>query len=168
MKPIIALTLGTILIAGAAAQAQDQQTEPANSAGCGVGALLFEGKQGIAPQILANLTNNTYLTNTSSITSGTAGCNSEGVVTPPAKVRVLVTSSLDNLARDVAKGDGEALESLADAITVDKEDRSLFRTTMKNNFGRIFPTSDVTGDEVWAHIHAVMSGDEQLRRYVEA
>jgi hypothetical protein len=166
MNYVLALGLaGAIAVSGVALAQESGQT--ADSTGCGIGTNLFEGQSGVGPQIMA-VTTNGLLTNTFSVTSGTAGCNSDGVVALPTDVRVIVASSLDGLARDVARGEGETLESLADAMTIDEGDKLLFRTELQGNFDRIFPADNVSGDEVWAHIHAVMTENETLRRYVSA
>ena len=100
---VLALTVG-------APAAWAQQGEPASSSGCGVGTILFEGQKGAVPQILAVTTNGSFGNQTFGITSGTLGCEKDGVVRSPTKVRVLLMSSLDNLATDVARGEGETLE----------------------------------------------------------
>ena len=56
------------------AQAQQENT------GCGLGTMLFDGQQGIAPQVLAVTTNGTSGNQTFGITSGTLGCTQDGVV----------------------------------------------------------------------------------------
>lgn len=166
MNYIVALGLAGVIAGSGAAMAQDSG-QTADSTGCGVGTLLFEGKSGVGPQVLAVTTNGSSY-NTFSVTSGTAGCNKNGVVALPADVRVVVASNLDGLARDVAKGEGETLDSLADAMTIDEADKLQFRTALKGNFARIFPTDNVSSEEVWAHIHAVINEDETLRHYVSA
>ena len=162
-KTAISVALATALAAGAA-WAQDKE-ETADSSGCGVGTMLFDGQRGAAPQILAVTTNGTF-SQTFSVSTGTLGCNSDGVVNPPTEVRMIVVSNLDGLARDTARGSGETLDSLAQAMAIEPTDRSLFFTTMQDNFARIFPSEDVTADEVLTSIHAVMAEDAALSRYV--
>src|SRR5690606_21045070 len=48
--------------------------------GCGLGSKLFEGQRGVAPQVLAVTTNGTFGNQTFGISSGTLGCNQDGVV----------------------------------------------------------------------------------------
>lgn len=166
MNYLVALGLAGVIAGSGVAMAQDSG-QTADSTGCGVGTLLFEGQSGVGPQVLAVTTNGSFI-NTFSVTSGTAGCNQNGVVAFPADVRVVVASNLDGLARDVAKGEGEALDTLADAMTIDEADKLQFRTALKGNFARIFPTDNVSSEEVWAHIYAVINEDETLRHYVSA
>jgi hypothetical protein len=164
---VLASALLAVAVGGPAAWAQDQG-ERASSAGCGVGTILFEGQRGPVPQILAVTTNGTSGNQTFGITTGTLGCEKDGVVRPPTKVRMLMISSLDNLAGDVARGDGETLESLASLMVVAPEDKARFFGTLQQNFGRIFPREDVTVDEVIASLNAVLAQDAVLQRYVIA
>ena len=156
-----------VLVLGAPA-AWAQQGETADSTGCGLGTMLFEGQKGIAPQILAVTTNGTSGNQTFGITSGTLGCTQDGVVRPPAEVKVLLMSSLDSLAADVARGEGETLRSLAVLMAIEETDQPRFFTSLQDNFVRIFPTENVTADEVITAIDAVLAEDVVLSRYVDA
>jgi hypothetical protein len=158
---------GLAVLGAAAAQAQDQG-ETASSAGCGVGTILFEGQQGVAPQVLAVTTNGTFGNQTFGISSGTLGCTQDGVVRPPTAVRMLLMSSLDNLATDVAQGEGETLDSLAQAMAIQDPDRAVFLAALQENFTRIFPSENVTADEVFTSINAVLVEEPTLRRYAIA
>jgi hypothetical protein len=151
----------------AAAQAQEQG-ETASSAGCGVGTILFEGQQGVGPQVLAVTTNGTFGNQTFGISSGTLGCTQDGVVRPPTAVRMLLMSSLDNLATDVARGEGETLNSLARAMAIEDPDRTVFFAALQDNFARIFPSENVTADDVFTSINAVLVDEPELRRYAAA
>lgn len=165
MRLVMASALLTLALAVPAASAQEDET--ASSAGCGLGTMLFDGQSGIGPQVLAVTTNGTSGNQTFGITSGTLGCTKDGVVRPPAEVRVLLMSSLDNLAADVARGQGETLVSLANLMAIDEADQQRFFVSLQGNFVRIFPSEAVTADEVITSINAVMAEDEVLARYVD-
>jgi hypothetical protein len=149
---------------GVAAQGQ----ETASSSGCGVGTILFEGQKGPAPQVLAATTNGSLGNQTFGISSGTLGCERDAVVRSPTEVRMLMISSLDSLATDVARGQGETLQSLAALMAVEPEHQALFFASLQGDFGRIFPSENVTADEVIVSINAVLAGDPVLQRYVIA
>jgi Protein of unknown function (DUF3015) len=166
MRTLILPTVLVLALATPAALAQEDET--ANSTGCGLGTMIFEGQKGIAPQVLAVTTNGTSGNQTFGITSGTLGCTQEGVVRPPTKVRMLLMSSLDNLAVDVARGDGETLESLARALSVEQPDKRRFFAALQDNFLRIFPNENVTAEEVLVAMNAVLAEDTVLSRYVVA
>jgi hypothetical protein len=120
------------------------------------------------PQVLAVTTNGSLGNQTFGITSGTLGCTKNGLVKSPSEVRMLVVSSLDNLARDVARGEGETLKSLATAMKVEDSDQGAMFTALQGNFTRIFSSENVTADEVIVSINAVMEEDAVLARYVRA
>jgi hypothetical protein len=163
MRMLIVPTVLTLALAAPAALAQNGET--ANSTGCGLGTMVFEGQDGVAPQVLAVTTNGTSGNQTFGITSGTLGCTQDGVVRSPAEVRMLLMSSLDNLAADVARGEGETLESLASLAGVEDQDRPRFFVALQENFARIFPDEDVTADEALASLNAVLAEDSVLSRY---
>jgi Protein of unknown function (DUF3015) len=166
MRTLVVPMVLALALATPAALAQEGET--ANSTGCGLGTIVFEGQKGIAPQILAVTTNGTSGNQTFGISSGTLGCTQEGVVRPPTKVRMLLMSSLDNLAVDVARGDGETLASLASLLSVEGQDRPRFFSALQNNFVRIFPNENVTAEEVLVSMNAVLAEDAVLSRYVVA
>jgi hypothetical protein len=167
MRLAMASAILVVALGGPTAWAQEKG-EPASSAGCGVGTILFEGQKGAAPQILAVTTNGTLGNQTFGITSGTLGCEKDGVVRSPTKVRMLMVSSLDNLSGDVARGEGETLDSLASLMTVAPADQPRFFATLQRNFTRLFPSENVTVDEVIASMNAVLAEDAVLQRYVIA
>lgn len=166
MLRLATATIVGLMIAAPAAVAQQQQGEVPGSTGCGVGTILFNGQRGVAPQVLAVTTNGTFGNQTFGITSGTLGCTRDGVIRPPTEVRMLVVSNLDNLARDVARGEGETLESLAQLIEIDPADQARFFGTLQANFGQIFPNENANADDVIAQIQATMAEDAVLSRYL--
>ena len=91
MRAIIATAFLALTVGAPTAWAQ--QGEPASSAGCGAGSILFEGQKGPVPQILAVTTNGSFGNQTFGITSGTLGCEKDGVVRSPTKVRMMVVSA---------------------------------------------------------------------------
>jgi hypothetical protein len=163
MRTLIVPAALALALATPAALAQ--QDETASSSGCGLGTMLFEGQKGVAPQVLAVTTNGTSGNQTFGISSGTLGCTQNGVVRPPTKVRVLLMSSLDSLAVDTARGNGETLQSLASLLAVEEQDKARFFVAMQDNFVRIFPSENVTADEVFASMNAVLAEDAVLSRY---
>lgn len=139
-----------------------------NNVGCGLGTMVFEGQSGVAPQVLAVTTNGTLGNQTFGITFGTLGCTKNGVVDPPQAAAVYTASNIDNLARDAARGDGEALDSLAEVIGVEEQDKAAFFAMSKENFTTIFASENTTAEDVLAAWYGVMAEDEVLQRYAAA
>lgn len=136
-----------------------------NVGSCGWGSKLFKGQQGIAPQVLAVTTNGTSGNQTFGITSGTSGCTQDGIVTSTWKTAMFIDGNKKKLARDMAKGQGETLASLASLIGVRKEDRDTFYRVSQEHFTRIFPSEGVSSDRVRASLRAVVAHNARLAKY---
>ncbi len=109
MKKLIA---GAILL-GASSMAFAQP-------GCGVGAMIWKGQSGIAPHVLAATTNGTFGNQTFGMTTGTLGCQTNQSVQSMA---MYMDSNIDKVARDMSRGSGENLDTLAVLLGVDEADR---------------------------------------------
>lgn len=139
-----------------------------NSVGCGLGSQLFDGQSGVFPQVLAVTTNGTFGNQTFGITSGTLGCESDGTVQASARVPMFVGSNLDGLARDMARGHGEALDSLASLMGIAAADKDAFANVAKTHYSAIFANTNVTSGDVLSALYDAMTKDEKLARYVPA
>lgn len=120
-----------------------------NNAGCGIGTLLFEsvGKPngGWLLQMTASWTNST-LSNTFSMTTGTINCAGHINKVVSNEVYEFVTANMDNLAKDIAMGHGDTINSLGTMLEV--KDVDAFASRLQSNFGDIFPNADVQSDTV--------------------
>jgi hypothetical protein len=124
----------------------------ADNVGCGLGRIALKGKKGKVFEILAVTTNGTFASQTFAITSGTSGYQ-EGVAIGMNDIDVYVAENMDNLATDIAKGDGEYIDTLATMMNV--SDKTIFKSKMKSNFNNIFTSENVTSKEVVANINRV-------------
>ncbi len=133
---------------------------------CGWGNMLFEGGSGLPHHIVASSTNGTSGNATFGMTSGTNGCATDGALTYGGDKSALnLTSILDEFSEDVARGHGEALNAVAVMIGVENSDRSLFSEVMHENFAVIFPSENVTAEEVLSSVNEAMKAHEQLAQY---
>lgn len=156
MKKLLAIA---VLAAGAnVAVAED-------SAGCGLGSMIFQGKSGPVFKSLAVTTNGFYGTNTFAITSGTLGCQADGAISSKARLSMFTGSNLDNLAREMSVGQGENLNVLADLMGIKDADKARFFQATKTNFGKIFTPEHESAGQVLAALEQVMSEDAVLATY---
>lgn len=151
------------MIAGLLAMATPLAVQ-AHSAGCGLGGQLFSGQSGVAPNVLAVTTNGTSGNQTFGITTGTLGCNENDTVS--AAVDTFIDSNMERVARDMATGKGESMETLATLIGIHAEDKSAFFALSQLNFTTIYSRSDVTSSEVLASLKEVMLKDAKMAKYV--
>jgi hypothetical protein len=158
MKHAFSLVVAGMLFAGTAV-AKD-------STGCGLGTMLFDGQSGTAPQALAVTTNGTLGNQTFGITSGTLGCDSQGTITASAELNRFASRNLNKLAQNMAVGEGESLNTLADMIGITDQDKAAFYAATKTHFDTIFASSTVTAQDILVALQAVMADDAILSRYV--
>lgn len=126
----------------------------AGNAGCGFGTVLFKGSKGKLFEILAVTTNGTSASSTFAISSGTSGYQ-EGLAVGMNDVEIFVAKNMDSLATDIARGDGEYLNTLASMMDV--RDVNGFKMKLKTNFDKIYNQSGVTSKEVVANISEVVN-----------
>jgi len=132
---------------------------------CGWGSKLFDGQKGVVPQVLAVTTNGTSGNQTFGITSGTSGCTQEGVVKSNWRTAAYIDSNMNKLARDMSRGEGESLDSLAQVAGVSAKDTLAFKGLVKANFDKIFASADVSSQSVVANLHSVVAQDAALSQY---
>src|SRR3954468_15458363 len=77
-----------------------------SAAGCGLGTMLFKGKNGKAQLILAATTNGNF-NQTFGISSETLDCSSDGVVKNEKQLEVYAAVNFQRLSREMAQGGGE-------------------------------------------------------------
>ena len=141
--------------------------EPGASKGCGWGNMVFEGQRGLFPHILAITTNLTLGNATFGLTSGTNGCDANARIGYGGRSIFAMNGMLDNIAEDMAKGQGEALDAYAVLLGIDVKDREHFAQVTHQHFGEIFATQDATGEQVLKNTLDVMSRDSVLQRYAK-
>lgn len=155
-----------ILLAGALLGASMSVSAAApGGPGCGWGNMLFEGKSGLPSHLLATLVNGTSGNATFGMTSGTNGCDTSGTLTYNGSSLLSMNGVLEEVAHDVAVGEGEALTALSVSLGVEAEDRAHFNSVLHQNFDAIFTSEEITAQEVQQNINAVLSQDDVLAKY---
>lgn len=160
-RGIATAVLSGIVFVGAAAHAD-------NNVGCGLGTQLWAGKSELAFQVLAATTNGTFGNQTFGISSETLDCKRDQVITVQHRRSMFVGANIDRLSRDMALGEGESLEALADLMDIAAADRPVFYRLTKQNFAAIVPSARVTAGEVLENLDRLMAESPELRRYVRS
>ncbi|NNN62458.1 DUF3015 domain-containing protein [Vibrio sp. A11] len=117
--------------------------------GCGVGTMIFDGKEGKVFKVLGATTNGTSGNQTFGITFGTLGCDGTGTINSAQKLALFIDGNLDNLARDIARGEGETLATLSEVWGIQASDKAAFNQLAKENFANVFQSENVTSQEVF-------------------
>ena len=161
MKRSTILVAAALLFVAPAAMADDD-------IGCGLGTQVWAGNSGLIPKVLGATTNGTFGNQTFGITTGTLGCSPDGVITADARLRMFAGANLDNLARDMARGEGETLEAFAHLMNINEADQAHFYRFTRSHFGDIFAGDSVTAGDMLTSLQRLMAQDAKLSSYVAA
>ncbi|WP_122868966.1 DUF3015 domain-containing protein [Pseudomonas viridiflava] len=132
---------------------------------CGWGNMLFEGQRGTPAHFLASTTNGTSGNATFGMTSGTNGCSTNSALTYGGKSWLAMNGMMDELSKDMAMGQGEALTTYAVVLGVAPEDRARFASVTHEHFSQIFSKADATAKDVHANTVNVLKNDPTLAKY---
>lgn len=153
------VALAAVLAIGSTAAFAD------SDAGCGIGSEIWAGQSGKVAKLLAATTNSALFANQLfGITFGTLGCSGSGTVT--AQVVTFTNENAESLARDMAVGQGESLNVLAELMNIKAEDKARFFAVSKQNFAEIYSTENKDSYKVLTSLQSVMAKDEVLKAYV--
>lgn len=113
--------------------------------GCGLGTVLWQNNAdgSILSQTLQATTNGTFGNQTFGITSGTLECSEPTKVVKNEQLNHFVKSNMDNLAKDIAQGRGESLDTFAELLQVPVEKRAAFAAKLQGNFDKVFTSDQV-------------------------
>jgi len=135
-------------------------------AGCGIGSVVLEGREGKGANIAAAVLNNFLIPNTFFMTTGGGimGCDPTQTVQNDKATEIFVARNLDQLSTEAAQGGGDYLNVLADLMGIANEDRAAFRKVTQDNFDQLFLTN---GDakRVINTIEIAMLNDSNLAKY---
>ncbi len=109
-------------------------------AGCGLGSMIIKDDGFV--QVFAATTNGTSGSQTFGITSGTSNCTKDGAVKAEREKEAFVESAMAELTKDISKGEGEYLTTLASLYGCDNSATSKFSTSLKGKFDEISKSSD--------------------------
>ena len=130
--------------------------------GCGWGNMLFAGDSGPV-HFVASTTNGTSGNKTFGMTTGTNGCSIDGTLSYGGMS--MIGSIMNELSEDVAKGEGDALTAVAVMYGIEQTDRKAFADVTHDNFAAIFPSENVTAEQVMASLNEIIKQDSRLAKY---
>lgn len=143
MKKVLAsiatvAALSTTLVAG------NTQT------GCGLGSMLIKSNNSAVLYALQSISNNAISSNQIfGITTGTLGCKKTKIVMNE-RAEQFVASNMDILAKEIARGHGESLDTLAELLKV--QDKSTFKVALQKNYNSIYTSQKVEMADVLDNI----------------
>ena len=142
------------------------------AAGCGPGSVVANpknetGHQAYAAAINMSAGSNLYVISIptvqqSAITSGTSNCGSSAKVKTYAAQDAFAQGTYQELAKDMAAGDGETVRTLAALMGCPKEQEAGFARFVKNSYPSIFSSDQASSAEMLQQLKAEMSRDPEL------
>ena len=136
-KLLVSVALSASLVSGAFAAAN-------TNTGCGLGSYLID-KQGLLWNLLQVTTNATSFNQTFGITSGTLGCKS-GKIAMDSRTQEFVAANMDALSQEIARGNGEHLDTLVELRNVD--DKEAFKVALQDNYNKLYANANAQSADV--------------------
>ncbi|MEA1918444.1 MAG: DUF3015 family protein [Campylobacterota bacterium] len=146
MKKILLSALAIAALSTMASATVQDQT------GCGLGAQIIKDDSSAVMLALQATTNGTSGNQTFGITSGTSGCKKVKFVMNEA-AQEFVASNMDQLSKEIAMGQGESLDTLAELLKV--EDKAEFSAALQSNYTSIYTSKNVEMADVMENISNV-------------
>jgi hypothetical protein len=145
MKKAVMLAIVGIFMAmqGGLAMAANPDTGP----GCGLGKLAWQNypnQKTIGVQTMEATTNGLMGNQTFGISSGTSGCTNDGKFWTQEKVNVFAALNFDNLAQDMAQGQGEHLASLATLMGIPATQQPAFFAMTQEKYASLMAAGETS------------------------
>lgn len=132
---------------------------PDNGPGCGLGKLAWSDypeQQSVWAQVLQATTNGTFGSQTFGISSGTSGCTNDGTIFASEKVNVFASVNFDNLAQEMAQGQGEHLTSLAALMGIPPEQHGIFFAMVQEKYTSLIQMGETSPKAVLKAMHSAI------------
>ncbi|HJV36989.1 DUF3015 family protein [Geomonas sp.] len=146
MKKLLTGLMVSLLLSGTAFAAGEART----NTGCGLGTVLWENKadDNVFFQALQATTNGSSGNQTFGISSGTSECKPPAKSAQNERLNQFVRANMDNLAKEIAMGKGETLDTFVEMLGVDPSQSDAFKAKLQANFTNIFTSDKVVMAEV--------------------
>lgn len=154
MRKLLVVLFAAMIVAGSCFGASVR-----DNCGCGLGTMLLgDSESTMVVNLVVTFLNGLCANQTFGITSGTLGCDRPASFAENKQVIEYVNDNMDHLIVDVARGNGDSLDSLADLMQVAPAARADLYAKLQWNFDSIFTSVDVSADDVVKNISKVVEG----------
>ena len=140
MKKILVSAVAVLALTTSAMAGVNSQT------GCGLGSMIIKDDSSAVMLALQATTNGTSGNQTFGITSG---CNKTKFVMNE-RAEEFVASNMDILAKEIAVGHGESIDTLAELLQV--ENTAVFSASLQSNYNSIYTSKSVKMADVLDNI----------------
>jgi len=151
MKRLIIAILISFMMVSVATAATVRQ-----DCGCGLGGMALAEKEGLVWNLVGTFLNGICGNQTFGMSSGTLDCGRPQKLAMLEKMNVFMADNMDAVAVDIAQGDGESLDALAEIAEIPVPMRPEFYSSLQQNFEEIYPNADVTHETVVKEITKII------------
>jgi len=127
--------------------------------GCGLGGYAIGNETGLVWKLVGTFLNGISGNQTFAMSTGTLGCGTPQKLAVMEHLNIFVADNMDELAVDIAKGEGESLDALAEIANIPADQRPNFYSDLQKNFDRIYASDDVTNENVANEISTILSSN---------
>lgn len=145
MKKVLMASLAVVFVAMQAGLVM--AANPDTGPGCGLGKLAWQNyphQKVIGIQTMEATTNGLMGNQTFGITSGTSGCTNDGKFWAEQKVNAFASLNFENLAQDMAQGQGEHLASLATLMGIPAAQQPAFFTMTQEKYASLVAAGETS------------------------
>jgi len=151
MKKLFLLVVISIMMVSIASAATVR-----DDCGCGLGGMALAEKEGLIWNLVGTFLNGICGNQTFGMSSGTLDCGKPVKMATLDKVNIFVADNMDSLAIDIAQGQGESLDALAEIAEIPDQKRPLFYSALQDNFDQIYMDAEVTHTTVVDQISKII------------
>jgi hypothetical protein len=143
MKKFLVSIAAVVALSSSAMAGVNSQT------GCGLGSIIIKDDSTAIMLALQATTNGIFGNQTFGITSGTLGCKKTQFVMNE-QAQEFVASNMDQLAKEIAIGHGESVDTLAELLKI--SDKATFSASLQANYNSIYASQNATMADVLDNI----------------
>ena len=155
MKKLLVLVALAVLLAAPSAFA-------GNSAGCGLGHLLWQGQTGMVPNVLGATTNGSFGSQTFGVTTGTSGCNANDSVYNQQQQEQFVAVNYEKLSQEMAQGQGQYVSALAELMGCNAAAHTEFAQLSQSKYETLFSAPDMDAQAMLGSLKGELAKDAVL------
>lgn len=124
------------------------------AAGCGLGSMVFEGKNEWYEQVMAATTNG-IASQTFSITLGLLNCDANKLASRTERAKVFVAANKNAVVNELALGQGEAVSVLSNIFNCSNS--SEFSGLMKSNYKKVISSDQLSPEQIVENMNTILS-----------
>ncbi len=147
MKRVLMASLAVAFMGMQVGLAMANAGNPDTGPGCGLGKLAWQNyphQKLIGIQTMEATTNGLMGNQTFGISSGTSGCTNDGKFWAQEKVNVFAALNFENLAQDMAQGQGEHLASLATLMGIPAAQQPAFFAMTQEKYASLVSAGETS------------------------